>query len=342
MVTDVVLAAVTVALVATRPRSWRAAVIAGGVATVSLLAVGFASLGAALQAVWPMLCFLTVALAAASAALRLGLIARAASVLARLARGRTAALYWLLCALCALLTATLSLDGAIVLATPLAVELSRRLGVARRPLVLGVVAVANAFSLALPEGNPTNLVVLDRLGVSLGEAATRLVLPGVAATALSAALVAWRERRSLSGRYGQRKAAGARQAPSVDVGAVARIGLQLVALLVVCLPLAPSGLGAGADLGSLLAVALLAALAAALVNNLPASALVAASVAPGAPALAALVGLSVGALATPHGSVATLIAADLADERAHAKALALAAAGGVVLATLLLWARLPA
>jgi di/tricarboxylate transporter len=55
---------------------------------------------------------------------------------------------------------------------------------------------------------------------------------------------------------------------------------------------------------------------AALVNNLPASvALGSVLGASPLPAFAALVGLSVGALATPHGSAATMIAFDRAGER---------------------------
>jgi hypothetical protein len=55
-------------------------------------------------------------------------------------------------------------------------------------------------------------------------------------------------------------------------------------------------------------------------------------------AYAALIGLSVGALATAHGSVATLIARDLANERRPwSRAWAPAAATAVTLATLVLW-----
>jgi hypothetical protein len=54
-----------------------------------------------------------------------------------------------------------------------------------------------------------------------------------------------------------------------------------------------------------------------------------------------LVGLGVGSLATPHGSLATLIATDLAGERAPRPRLrrtAALAAAGVLAAALLLWA----
>jgi hypothetical protein len=81
------------------------------------------------------------------------------------------------------------------------------------------------------------------------------------------------------------------------------------------------------------------AAAAALANNLPVSASVAALGTAGPGAYAALIGLSVGALATAHGSVATLIARDLAgDRRPWARVWAPAAAAAVGLATVVLWA----
>jgi Na+/H+ antiporter NhaD/arsenite permease-like protein len=91
---------------------------------------------------------------------------------------------------------------------------------------------------------------------------------------------------------------------------------------------------------ALLVVAGGTAAAAALANNLPVSASVAALATAGPGAYAALIGLSVGALATPHGSVATLIARDLAgddDERSWARRWAPTAAAAVALATLVLW-----
>jgi hypothetical protein len=55
-------------------------------------------------------------------------------------------------------------------------------------------------------------------------------------------------------------------------------------------------------------------------------------------AYAALIGLSVGALATAHGSVATLIARDLAgDSRPWARTWAAPTVAAVGLATLVLW-----
>jgi hypothetical protein len=75
-------------------------------------------------------------------------------------------------------------------------------------------------------------------------------------------------------------------------------------------------------------------------NNLPASAAVATVVSASPGAYAALIGLSVGALATPHGSVATMIASDLAGEDGELprKLLVPVAGLAVLSATLVLWA----
>jgi hypothetical protein len=116
----------------------------------------------------------------------------------------------------------------------------------------------------------------------------------------------------------------------------------VVAVLAALLPVAPLRPGATGTLPALLLVALACAGLAALVNNLPASAVVATSLVAGPGAFAALVGLSVGALATPHGSVATLIASDLADAPAHGRTLLRAAVLGTVTATVVLWARVVA
>jgi hypothetical protein len=117
-----------------------------------------------------------------------------------------------------------------------------------------------------------------------------------------------------------------------------RVAVQVVSLLVVFEPLAarlPIAAAPGAPglLYVLVAVSFLAALG----NNPPAGAAVASLPLSAAGSLGAMLGLSVGSLATPHGSVATLIAAELADPDGRIgirRPLAVAAAAGVVAAGL--------
>ena len=338
-----------------------------------LLAVGVGALGVALDlvvgsigpvavheavaATLPLLAFLSAAFWLAALAERAGLADALAAAMTRASRGSGIRLYALTCALCTALTATLSLDGAVVLAVPVVLAVARDDTALRRVLLLGTVAVANASSLAVPQGNPTNLVVMQRLGLGPVAFVAHLVVPALAATLVCAAAPALLGRRVLRrariailpahppGTPVRRLATGALVAAAL-AGVVApwlgaapwwvltgvaaatwvlawarghavpavpvpwRIAAQVAVLvaLIAALPGAHT-LGAPASLPGLLAVALGAAALAGVANNLPAGVALAGVLgAPGMGAYAALTGLSVGALATPHGSVATLIA----------------------------------
>lgn len=104
-------------------------------------------------------------------------------------------------------------------------------------------------------------------------------------------------------------------------------------------------LGAAPRLSATTGVAAIGALAlvvgatAALANNLPVSVSAGSLLAAGSSGYAATIGLGVGALATPQGSVATLIAADLAGPAATAlsvRRLAPLAIAGVLTAAVVL------
>ena len=353
----IILAAVAVAALARWPSQTRSALVVGAAASASVL-LG-APVAPALTLVAPLLAFLGAALTLAGLAERSGLGERAAAALAAHARGNTLALYALVCALCALLTAAVSLDGAVVLMVPLLLALVRRWRIPLAPLFLGVVAVANVSSIAVPEGNPTNLVVIDALGVSPAGFLAHMLLPGIAAAALCAIAVAVAERRALASPYqaprrerkplsrAERHAARAVAAaalaawtapligiapwwPFAGVVAVAlaarrkrprlvlpwRVAVQVGGLVIVFHALALSTpAGARPGLPGLLAVAGVVGAASEIANNLPISVDAAAMLA-GPSAYAAGAGLAIGSLATPHGSLATLIAAEAAGEGA--------------------------
>lgn len=326
MVIRLIFAGIAVAAVALAPRSRWSALAALAAGTASVLATGMWVARDTLLAIGPMLLFLTAALGVAALAERAGLPERAAACVA--AAGSPRRLYALVCAASALLTCVVSLDGAVVLMVPLVRAVSRRTGVGPAPLLAGAVAVANATSLAVPEGNPTNLVVMSRLGLSAGQFVGHLFLPGLAA-ALLCALVPLRRREET----------GSPAAGGAPFALPWRIGAQMAGLLAALDGVAPAISFHGAGLPALLAVAGGTAAAAALANNLPVSASVATLGTAGPGAYAALIGLSVGALATAHGSVATLVARDLArDCRPWARVWAPAATAAVALGTLLLWA----
>jgi arsenical pump membrane protein len=383
LIVHAILAAIAIGALALRPRS-AAATLAALAAAAVAAALG-APVGPALAVVAPLTAFLAAALTLAVFVERSGIADRAAEALAAGSGGSALALYALVCATCAALTAAVSLDGAVVLIVPLLLALSRRFGAPFAPLFLGAVIVANAGSIAVPQGNPTNLVVIDRLELSPATFTLHMLLPGLAAAALGAAGIALAERRALATRVvlpdrertplsaAERHAAialaaaaltawaapllgvapwwpftavvalalaAARERPRLVVpwrvaGQVAALGVVIGALGIA--PPAPAHLA----LPQLLLLAGAVAAAAALANNLPISVSAASLLAAGPPAYAATIGLAVGSVATPHGSVATLIASQIAGDAApplQARRFVALAAAGVVAATVLLWA----
>jgi arsenical pump membrane protein len=383
LIVHAILAAIAIAALALRPRSAAATLTALAAAAVDL-GLGTA-VTPAVTAVAPLMAFLGAALTLAALAERSGIADRVARALAARAGGSALVLYALVCATCAMLTAAVSLDGAVVLVVPLLIALSRRFGAPFSPLFLGTVIVANTGSLAVPQGNPTNLVLIDGLGLSPGAFVGHMLLPGLAATAIGAGGVALMERRALAlpiavprrdrnplspaERHAAISVAGAALvasgAPLLGVApwwpftaavAVAlaalrawprvivpwRVAAQVGALVVVTQALhvsVPSS--ATPALPALLGVATAIAAASALANNLPVSVSAAGLLASGPSAYAAAIGLAVGSVATPHGSVATLIASQMAGADApqlQTRRLATLAAAGVLGATALLWA----
>ena len=119
-------------------------------------------LHAALSASIPLVCFLTAVIWLARVAEATGLAGAIAGVLSRAAGARMVRVYALVCLACALLTSALSLDGAVVVLVPVVLALSER-GAPARPRLLAPIGVANAFSIAVVQGNPTNHGVMTGL-----------------------------------------------------------------------------------------------------------------------------------------------------------------------------------
>jgi arsenical pump membrane protein len=382
LIVHLILAGLAVAALCVAPHAPAATAVAALAALVDAL-LGSRVLPA-LAVVAPLLAFLTAALTLAGLVERSGLADRVALALAARSRGSALRLFALTCLICALLTAVVSLDGAVVLMIPLLLNLERRADAPFGALFLGTIVVANVVSIAVPQGNPTNLVIIDRLGLSSGAFVSHMLIPGVVAAALCAGAVAILERKALRGRVRipvavtagrftreERLAAvalvvaglAAWTAPLYGLapwwpfaGAVAlalafardasvrvpwrvaaQVGGLLIAIQAIGINTHPGG---AAGLLELLAIALAVGAAAAIANNLPVSVCVTGLLAPGGTAYAASIGLAIGSIATRQGSVATLIATDLAGETAPALAVARfapLAIGGVVVATALVW-----
>jgi Na+/H+ antiporter NhaD/arsenite permease-like protein len=159
------------------------------------------SLHAALSASIPLVCFLTAVIWLARDAEATGLADAIAGILSRAAGARTVRVYALVCLACAFLTAALSLDGAVVVMVPVVLALVDH-GAPARPLLLATSGVANAFSIAVVQGNPTNLVVMTGLHLEPAMFDATMVAPGLAAALICAGAVALRERRALAGAMG--------------------------------------------------------------------------------------------------------------------------------------------
>jgi arsenical pump membrane protein len=103
--------------------------------------------------------------------------------------------------LIAAVTVTLNLDTSVAFLTPVLVYTARSRdaggGDAGPALLYGCLLLSNAGSLLLPGSNLTNLIVLGHLRLTGGQFAARMWLPWLGALAVTAAVVAVGERRSL-------------------------------------------------------------------------------------------------------------------------------------------------
>ena len=305
---------------------------------------------------------------------------------ARLARGRTPALFALVVVLGTVTTIVLSLDTTAVLFTPVVLALAARLRLSPLPFAMAAVWLANTASLLLPVSNLTNLLAVGRLGLPVTAYARMMALPSLTAVAVTVTVLAIWQRRALRGRYDVPQVlkptdpvlfAGATLAclllvPALLAGAPVEYAASGAALLVVAvclwrkrsalrwglvpwrlvllvegLFLVVQGIGPhGLDtllrhgLGAPLQTAAVAAAGSNLVNNLPAY-LALERVVPHSQLLSLLLGVNLGPLVLPWGSLATLLWAD----RCRAKGVQVGwlrfGLAGLVLVPLLLAATVP-
>jgi arsenical pump membrane protein len=186
------------------------------------------------ERVWPILLFVVAITIVAELASIAGVFDVAASVLARLGRGRTWVLWLLVVALGVAATAFLSLDTTAVLLTPVVISIARARGLAPLPFAFTTVWLANTASLVLPVSNLTNLLAVHRLGDLDPLAFLRLLGPSaLVAIVASVVLLALFFRRGLVGRYGAAPAPRVHDRPLLITAGV---------VVVVLLPLLVSGL----------------------------------------------------------------------------------------------------
>ena len=359
-----VLIALCLGAAVARPFGLSEAVVAVPCASVALL-TGATDASTALQSLRelaPTVGFLAAILAFGHLCAAEGVFDYLGSLTAALSGGTPRRLLWLVVALAAAITATLTLDATVVLVTPVVLATTIRLAVPNRPHSYACAHLANSGSLLLPVSNLTNLLAFTASGLSFGTFAAAMALPWLLACVLDWGSLRLAFRGDLrttasgdprvhqlprfaltvltltiagfvvtsavglapawaalcgslvlaAGRLRLRQLAPARLLLAASPGFCAFV-LSLGVLVAGVLHngagrllrhLIPSGTG----LSALLALALLAAVLANLVNNLPTTLALVPLVA-GSPlaVLAVLVGVNLGPNATFPGSLATLL-----------------------------------
>lgn len=206
-----------------------------GAASVAVGVLPWSEALAIADRVWPILLFVVAVTIVAELSATAGVFDIAAFGLARLARGRTWALWALVVVLAVLATAFLSLDTTAVLLTPVVVAVARAHRLDPLPFAFTTVVLANTASLVLPVSNLTNLLAVERLGVDDPLSFLALLGPSaLVAIMVSVALLLAVHRRSLSGRYSPAPAPRIQDRPLLVAAGL--VVLVLMPLLVSGLP----------------------------------------------------------------------------------------------------------
>lgn len=112
-----------------------------------------------------------------------------AARLALFGRGAYPALFLLCVAFASAATIFLNLDTTAVLLTPVMLALAPKAKIAPLPLAMTTIWLANTASLLLPVSNLTNLLALNKVGLSAPEFAARMWLPQTVSIAITMALL---------------------------------------------------------------------------------------------------------------------------------------------------------
>lgn len=205
-----------------------AAALAGGAAET-------ADLAHALRDVWRPLIVIVAVMATSACAAELGVFARLASWIEPHTRGPVRHAFRVTFLLSALTAAALSNDAAILLVTPVVLDLLRAVYPRRNPKFIVPFAFA-AFVAAgvapLPTGNPMNLVVAARAGIRFHAYALHMIPVAIAGWVVAYAALAWCFRGALAD---EAPALGAAP-PVVPLGGPARLVLAVTAASVASYP----------------------------------------------------------------------------------------------------------
>ena len=182
-----------VALAISRPRGLNEAWPAAGGA-VAFLALGLLSprdlLGAARETAGVLL-FLFGMMVLSGVLEMAGIFSWAASYAARTSGGSGRRLLINVFMLGAVVTALLSLDVTVIVLTPIVYATVVALRVDPLPYLYACTFVANTGSLLFPMSNLTNLLIVDRLGLSFWHYSLAMAVPNLVAIAANAGIFLW-------------------------------------------------------------------------------------------------------------------------------------------------------
>jgi arsenical pump membrane protein len=231
--------AVTIVTALAWRNAWAPAV--GALAGVAIVVVAGAAepadLEGAARELWRPLLVIVSIMATATCAGELGVFGHMAGWIEPRTRGPVKHAFRLVFVLAALCAAVLSNDAAILMFTPVVIELLRHVYPKRNPkfLVPFAFAVFVAAGVApLPTGNPMNLVVATRAGIRFHEYALHMIPVALAGWLVAYAALAWYFRDALSD---QAPALGKRPDTVLPVDRAARIVLVATAASILAYPI---------------------------------------------------------------------------------------------------------
>jgi arsenical pump membrane protein len=189
----------------------------------------------ALRELWRPLLAIIAIMATTSCASELGVFARLASAIEPRTRGPVRHAFRLVFVLAAVTAAALSNDAAILLVTPVVLELLKAVYPRRNPkfLVPFAFAVFAAAGVApLPTGNPMNLVVAERAGIGFNAYVAHMLPVALIGWIVAYAALAWTFRDALAD-----EAPALGEAPPVQhLSRAARVVLAITAASLVSYP----------------------------------------------------------------------------------------------------------
>ena len=222
------------------------AILAAGLASLALGVLPLPAFGELAARTIPILAFVLAMSLVTELVDEAGLFRVVTDRLAALGRGRVFLLWLLVVGVATVSTVFLSLDTTAVLVTPVVVLLAVHARIPPLPFALTSIWLANTASLLLPVSNLTNLLALDRLGLSPWRFAGLVWAPSLVGLLVPLGLLWLAFRRDLRGTYGPQPAHPVRDPTLLKAAAITL--LVLLPALVSGLPVQYPALAAAAVL----------------------------------------------------------------------------------------------